>query len=249
MEGIDNILNSRTGKSPSRKEIDVLRQYVAQIESSQTTNESERKRLNAVKKILKSLHESKSISERVQYTDADVEDFITGKLTGDSRQEFVEELKKNSTLRKNCIHRRERLSELEITISAEAARAFNSGLSALYSGNRNFPGHQYNDYGARANESVFIEDRERFYASARNSFEKLLELHELEDLALANLAIVEENVKMHLLLHNFILQVDTTVSIAWYSKFKKVKLALRKQSLVNLPHHLLIKKNKDHHLG
>jgi hypothetical protein len=129
------------------------------------------------------------------YTDQDVANFITGNLTGDSRQKFVEELKTNSTLRKNCIYRREQLSELEITISAEAARAFNSGLSYLNSGNRNFPGHQYNDYGVRANESVFIEDRERFYASARNSFEKLLELHELEDLALANLAIIEENVK------------------------------------------------------
>lgn len=130
--------------------------------------------------------------KRVEYTDEDIDTFVRGTMGLIERRAFVKQLQDDSTLRKRCIRWRENLSELDVSISAEAAEAFNNGTSKLDEGNHYFPGHRY--VGQRANETHFVKGREYCYETAKASFEKLIALGELEDLGIANLAIVDANV-------------------------------------------------------
>lgn len=120
-----------------------------------------------------------------------IHQFITAKLKGHERTAFVERLKGDRTLRLAVIQAREASEPDQVTVSERAVTQLDMILGRIWEGNRLFPGDPY--VAGIENRFNLVQRREGYFGEAIELAEELIKFGELEDLALENSYIAQQN--------------------------------------------------------
>lgn len=121
----------------------------------------------------------------------EIDSFVRGKMTRGKRRAFVNELKNNQLLRSLVRQHRANLPETEVRISEKTHGLLSEAFSMFHSGNLLFPGSDYSAGNERRPSNS--SQREDFYRRAIESFNQLIQIGELEDIAFENIWRIKKN--------------------------------------------------------
>lgn len=132
------------------------------------------------------------IQSKVEQRREEISRFVTGALSGEERQRFVDEMKSDRALRLAVMEVRRSVPENLIPLSGNAVQLIEEMIQGIRQGNMLFPGNPF--IAGLENRPDIGPSREENYRKTEAAAEKLLELQEVEDLALENRIRVFNNI-------------------------------------------------------
>jgi len=123
--------------------------------------------------------------------EAEIDSFVLGKMSEDERNKFVQELRNNRNLRFAVWQYRSNLPEEKVVISAEALSLIRKAYEAFWGGNQYFPGSSR--ISGIETRPYIAPDRRKSYGKAVDYYNHLIELGELEDVAIDNIYRIGRN--------------------------------------------------------